>query len=61
MIEYGLPYDFILPYEDTDIVLRYKYVNKHIKFGISSQADDFHISIDRMRRNKSVIPNIGMS
>lgn len=25
MIEENLPYDFILPYEDTEIMLRYKY------------------------------------
>ena len=61
MIEFCLPYDFMLPYEDTDIILRFKYVNRHIKFSITDHTDDFHIGIDRVRRNKSVIPNINMS
>jgi hypothetical protein len=29
-IEDNLPYDFILPYEDTENVLKYKFTNQHI-------------------------------
>ena len=61
MVENNLPYDFFLPYEDTDLILRYKYVNRHIKISVVDHSDDFNIVVERSRRNKSVVPHINMN
>ena len=59
MIEYGLPYDFLLPYEDTDDILRYKYeaVTPWNPVEIADPNDKSQFAIFRSRRNKSEIPH----
>jgi hypothetical protein len=55
MIEYNMPYDFILPYEGIGLIQNYKYFNRHVPVYAIEQAEGFQLNT-RSRRHKSEIP-----
>lgn len=55
MIDYKMPYDFILPYEGGDIFKELRAVNRHIFVEESTKIDGFRTEV-RQRRHKSDVP-----
>ena len=55
MIEYKMPYDFILPYKVIGLIQNLKFANRHIFISETEKEEGFQIPI-RERRHKSNIP-----
>jgi len=56
MIEFNMPYDFILPHEGISPVQNYKYLNQHVQVHAVDHEDGLQL-YKKSRRHKSEIPD----